>query len=294
MSNTTTTTIKYLNVLAYILNAAVTYLIGVIGIFGTKTNTELSKKYSTLVTPAGFAFAIWSIIFLSQLIFVLVQLINKPIRSKALVTKGVAYNYIGVCLAQIAWTLAFSYEIIWLSFICMLSILYFLITIYIKQYKVLQEEDESNIKDFWLLQFPFSIHCGWILAASCVNLSVVLVKYSTPAIVQFYIALASLVFIIGVSLLNIFLPRSQYVIPVVLAWASFGIYSELQNPNELIIKTFSESTISTIQYGAISISVSILLVAAIRSAIKYIKPRFFSSVGDEEENAYAYVQQEEN
>merc|ERR1712224_99712 len=277
-------------------NVSVTYLIGVAGIFGAKTNTELSKKYSTLVTPAGFAFAIWSVIFLSQLVFVLLQLFKESIRSNALVVKGVSYNYIGVCLAQIAWTLAFSYEVIWLSFICMITILYFLITIVLNQYKLSEQEisesDASNIKDFWLLKFPFLIHCGWILAASCVNFSVLLVKYNAPATVQFYTALASLTFILGVSLLNILLPSPQYVIPLVSAWASFGIYSELQNPFDLITKTFPESTITAVQYSALGVAILILLAVLIRSIITFIRARFVFQ--NTEENAYAYIRQDEN
>lgn len=288
--------LRYLNLTAYILNAAVTYLIGVAGIFGAKTNTELSKKYSTLVTPAGFAFAIWSIIFLSQLVFVLVQLFVESIRNKSLVVKGVGYNYIGVCFAQVAWTLAFSYEIIWLSFIFMITILYFLITIIINQYKLLQQEiledDDSNIKDFWLLKFPFSIHCGWILAASCVNFNVVLVKYNASATIQFYVALASLTFVLGVALLNILLASPQYVIPLVSAWATFGIYSELKNPNEMITKTFPESTITAVQYGAIGVAILILVVALIRSIIAFFKARFTAE--EAEDNVYAYVRQDEN
>jgi len=287
--------INYLNVAAYVLNAAVTYSIGVLGIFGAKTNTELSEKYATLVTPAGFTFAIWSIIFLSQLVFALVQLFVEPFQSKALLVKGVGYNYLGVCAAQIVWTIAFSYEIIWLSLIFMITILYFLMTIFVNQYKLLQQEpenDASNIKDFWLLQFPFSIHCGWILAASLVNLSVVLVKYSVAATGQFYVALASLVLVSAISLLNLLLKKPQFVIPSVLAWASFGIYSQLKNPNELITKTFSDSVIAVVQNGTLGISIGILVAILVRLIITFVRAR--SSDRDTEENAYDYIRQDED
>ena len=52
---------NYLNIMAYVLNVVVTYGIGVGGIFDLPTNDELSAKYQTLVTPIGWAFAIWGV-----------------------------------------------------------------------------------------------------------------------------------------------------------------------------------------------------------------------------------------
>lgn len=39
------------------------------GVFGGKTNAEISDKYHTLITPAGYAFSIWGLIFLGLLAF---------------------------------------------------------------------------------------------------------------------------------------------------------------------------------------------------------------------------------
>jgi hypothetical protein len=51
----------YGNVLAYVMNVLITYGIGVGGLFDRPTNGELSEKYQTLVTPIGWAFAIWGL-----------------------------------------------------------------------------------------------------------------------------------------------------------------------------------------------------------------------------------------
>merc|ERR1712232_320479 len=268
-----------MGVLAYILNASVVYLVGTFGVFGAKTPMELSKKYQTLVTPVAFAFSIWSVIYLSQLIFVVVQLLVKGFRSKEQVVKGVGYNYIGVCIAQAAWQMAFSFEIIWLSFILMLTIFYFLLKINVNLYKEVpqvQEEERKNsiiiIRDFWLLKFPFSIHCGWISAASFVNLNVLLVKYNAGAEVQYYVALASLASVFGIAMFNLYLlSRPQYVIPAVLTWASFGIYQELKDPNELIKSTFSNTMVSSVQDGAFYAMILILVGIAIRFLISVVK-----------------------
>ena len=53
--------LNYLNIVAYIVNVVFTYGIGVGGFFNLPTNDELSEKYQTLVTPVGWAFAIWGL-----------------------------------------------------------------------------------------------------------------------------------------------------------------------------------------------------------------------------------------
>ena len=211
--------LNYMNVIAYIANVAVTYGIGSLGLFGMNTNTVLSAKYQTLVTPIGLAFAIWGIIFIMQLIFAIVQLLPS-FRASPLVAKGIGYTYVYVCISQIAWTLSFSFEIIWLSFLFMLAILYFLLTIVNDEYKVSLEE-KTTIRDYWLLKFPFASHSGWILAATMVNLSVVLVAYGVDTTAQYYVAIATLVFLVSVSFFCLGFPtRPEYCIPLVLAWAS--------------------------------------------------------------------------
>merc|ERR1711998_602600 len=46
--------------------------ISVTGVFG-KTNSEVSALYQTLITPAGFTFSIWGLIFTAELLFVVAQ-----------------------------------------------------------------------------------------------------------------------------------------------------------------------------------------------------------------------------
>ena len=159
--------LNIMNMLAYIANAAVTYGIGTLGLFGSSNNATLSDKYQTLITPVGYAFGIWAVIFLADLIWAVLQLFphfeERRWFAEALVGTGF------VCISQIGWTLAFSMEIIWLSLVAMLSILLFLLCIVVTQYRV---KTTMSCRDYILLKWPFLLHCGWILAASMVNINV--------------------------------------------------------------------------------------------------------------------------
>lgn len=209
-------TINYLNVAAYVANVAVTYAIGAAGAFGAKSNAEISAEYQTLITPAGWAFAIWGVIFIMQLVWAVAQL-RPTFRASPLVIDGVSWFYVGVAAAQIAWTFLFTFELISLSLIAMLLTLFFLDKIVGSQCRL---GGTVSAPDYWILKFPFEIHAGWILAASLVNISLVLVKWNVSATVQFIVALLSLGVLLLANVYFLHLSRPILVIPLVLAWAT--------------------------------------------------------------------------
>eukprot|EP00438_Fugacium_kawagutii_P035466 Skav216647 [mRNA] locus=scaffold1255:244088:244471:+ [translate_table: standard] len=63
---------SWVNMLAYLVNLGITYG-SLTGAFGA-TNQELSEKYQILITPAGYAFAIWGAIFTWEGVFAVAQM----------------------------------------------------------------------------------------------------------------------------------------------------------------------------------------------------------------------------
>jgi len=211
--------INYLNAAAYVVNCAVTYAVGASD--SSHSNAQISAKYQTIITPAGWAFAIWGIIFTMQLIWAIAQL-SPAFRASPLVLDGVSWYYIGVCGAQVAWTLFFSFELITLSLVAMLAILAFLDKIVGSQCKL---GGPVSYRDYWILAAPFQIHAGWIVAATLVNISVVLVKWDASSTVQFIAAIASLVILLLANAYFLHLSRPIFSIPLVLAWATVSYMS---------------------------------------------------------------------
>merc|ERR1712157_418926 len=83
--------------------------------------------------------------------------------------------------------------------------------------------------------------------------------------VQAIVGSSSLALLLLIAVLALFLlVRPNYVIPVVLAWASGGIYAELLNPKDDITDTFNQTTIDGIKYAAICICAVILFLTAIK------------------------------
>lgn len=215
--------LNYLNAAAYVVNIVVTYAVGASN--SASSNAAISAKYQTIVTPAGWAFAIWGLIFTLQLIWAVVQLLP-AYRASPLVLDGVSYYYIGVCAAQVLWTIFFSFELIFPSLFAMLSILFCLFKIVDSQYKL---GGGTSTRDYWFLKAPFDIHCGWIIAASLVNINVVLVKWGSSAAVQFSAAIVSILLLLLANVYYLHLSRPVFAIPLVLAWACVSAWRYLHS-----------------------------------------------------------------
>lgn len=261
---------NYINLVVFVLNFIVTYGIGVLGAFDLPNNGDLSKKYQSIVTPAGWAFSIWSIIFIAQAIFVVVQMLPS-FRSLSLIQGGVGYWYLAASLFQIGWTVAFSLEVIPLSLIFMLSILGSLLGLLYSQSRN-DIEEESSITTYWLLKFPFQILTGWIIAASAVNVNVQVVASDLTASAQLAFGIVSLAVLHAIALSATFYDRDSpnYVIPSVLAWATGAVAAELNSPITLITDTFSTDTIGGVRYASLSVCVIILVQMAIRLVMSLI------------------------
>ncbi len=95
------TVYNYLNLVGYIINAFVTFAAS--PIFGFPDNGTLSDKYQTIITPDGFTFAIWGVIFISQAIFAIAQMFARY-RDDILVQEGVSFWYfVGTCMMYGIW-----------------------------------------------------------------------------------------------------------------------------------------------------------------------------------------------
>jgi hypothetical protein len=253
--------LNILNLVFYIINILITYGVGNAGWLGTPDNGELSDRYQTLVTPNGSAFSIWGLIFIAQGAWAVAQMFPR-FRDDKMVLEGTKYWYILVCIFQCGWTIVFGYEVIWLSLVFMLSIWSSLAALLYSQYYT---ESSGSLVEFWLLRFPFAVHCGWLTAASALNVNVVVVDNIVDADVQLAFGIISLAVLHAISVWVVFgIPKPNYTIAGVLAWANYFIYVELGEPRDQIVARFSPDLISGVRYAAVAVSCIILSQIVIR------------------------------
>lgn len=130
-------------------------------------------------------------------------------------------------------------------------------------------KSDGTRTEYWLLRFPFEFHCGWIIVASAVNCNLLAVKEKASPSALFGMAIASIVYVILAAVFCLYaLKRPNLTIPLVLAWATFGIAMELRSPIDSIERNFTESQIATIRVTSAIVCILLVLTTIIRAVWK--------------------------
>eukprot|EP00903_Cladosiphon_okamuranus_P005608 g5579.t1 len=159
------------NVLAYVVNA-VFVAASNFGGFGS-TNAEVSDDNPTFITPASWAFTIWGVIFLFELIFVVWGAFEAN-RNSRIVQEGVNWWFAVACVVQAAWSVVFAQELLVVSAILLCVIAFTLFMAVVSLSKVMEEGITMRTLPFWGVYFPIGLHGGWTLAAALVNINLAL------------------------------------------------------------------------------------------------------------------------
>ncbi|MBW7476576.1 tryptophan-rich sensory protein [Paenibacillus oenotherae] len=152
-----------------IIAVIIVNLLAVLLPLNDKTTGELSAKHPVLITPAGYAFSIWSLIYLLLIGFAIYQATRSGARKERVLSIGPWFLI--SCLFNIAWIFVWHYEWVTSSGFIMIALLLTLIVIY---RRVHLASPSPALVERLVVQLPFSIYLGWISVATIVNISVVL------------------------------------------------------------------------------------------------------------------------
>ena len=122
-------TLSILNMLAVLFTIGINYYSQMYGINGNKVGV-MSAKYSNLFTPAGYAFAIWGIIFIALFIFAVYQIYRTIIRKQTF--DFISQAGIWFALATLftgLWVVIWLYDYTLASVLIMLVILFSLMKV---------------------------------------------------------------------------------------------------------------------------------------------------------------------
>lgn len=154
------------------------------GAFGGLTNKDISNKYHTLVTPAGYAFAIWGVIFLGLLAFAIYQAL--PSQRQNVRFRAVGWLVVINTLCNGIWSPLFNNELIGLSVVVILVMLFTNLFILDGLLARRQAVDVAILPDSpiaegpvsrtetWLARVPFAIYAGWVTIATVLDITVYL------------------------------------------------------------------------------------------------------------------------
>ncbi len=200
-------------VLAALFNVVVNSLAGVGMLFGIDTGS-VSDSVPTDVTPAGWAFSIWSLIFLGVLVFATYQALPRArgARLDAIGTPFVLANVLNG-LWQFPWlTRNFG-----LSAFVIVGILVSLVSLYARLGRL-----ELRPVERWLLRVPISLFLGWLTVAAPLNITVALVAAGWNPTPVWPPLLVLLLGAIGAAILW---RKGDIAFAAVLIWAFAAIYA---------------------------------------------------------------------
>ncbi|MFP4479134.1 MAG: TspO/MBR family protein [Candidatus Izemoplasmatales bacterium] len=206
--------LKILSAITYIAMLIVNYLSNALPIGGNTTG-EISGKYPTLFTPAGFTFSIWGLIYILLGIFVILLFIN-PVETLTENKSTILILFNAVNVLNILWLLSWHNDKILLSTIVMLFLLVALLV-------MITLIPRANTLSF----ASFSIYAGWISVAFIANIAIFIVKedysfFMNHEYLWFYITLG-LSFLIGLYMV---VKEKNYYYGAVFLWAYIGIASK--------------------------------------------------------------------
>lgn len=214
---------------------------------------EISSRYETLFTPAGYAFAIWAVIYLLLIAFIGYQWFEWVKHREDTYLKATAWWLAFGNLANGLWIFAWTNDRIAWS---MVLIVILLISLLVLMVKLRLEIWDAPVRVIAFVWWPICVYFGWIVVATMANFAVWMEKlnpggpFSTePAIALIMIGLACVVYLLLIYYRNM---REAAFVGI---WALIAIAAKQWHQNESIV------------YAAL-VAAFILFIYAMGQAIK--------------------------
>lgn len=221
-ANPRSSPLRLLVALSFLVMVAVNALANILPINGIGTGA-VSDSYPNLFAPAGLTFAIWGVIYLLLLGYVLYELgAFRPEREQFPpgTTKRVALLFALSSFANAAWIFSWHYGRIGLSLLLMLTILVSLIAI---NADLVRHHASKREKLF--VRLPFSVYFGWITVATIANVTTLLVDLDWDGFGVAPSIWTVVVLAVGTAIGIATLRRHRDVAyGLVFLWAYFGIW----------------------------------------------------------------------
>lgn len=217
----TTKTKAWVNLGLLLVTLGVNFL-GAAGYINDSSQADVSARFQTLITPAGFTFSIWSIIYGLMIISLIVMIVKYEDDYYHQAIEAITPLLWITFAANMVWIVTFSYILVGIPTIFIVIYLLGLTSILMKLLSLNKERR-------WLLPLTFGMHGGWLFIATLVNISAFLVKIewngfgiseTTWTIITMILSIVIVIYVLSQ------VKNATFTLPI--AWAYFGIYKELQ------------------------------------------------------------------
>ncbi len=143
---------------------------------GPSSNTgAISDAYLSPITPAGYAFSIWGLIYLLSLALAVYQAL--PSQRERGVHRRTGWWLVGAFTASALWVPIFGTETIWLSQVVILVLVACLVG---AAYAFRQTGPARDTAERFLLRLPVTVYLGWATLASTAGFGLTFRSFGLP------------------------------------------------------------------------------------------------------------------
>ena len=206
------------------------------------TPEVIFNKYPTVLTPAGYAFTIWSLIYLGMLAFSIYQLLPANIVR----FRNVRSLYIVTCVLNCAWIYFWHRDQIG---ICLVVIFALVITLLLINIKFKTPE---SIRVSLVTKTPFGIYFGWVTCSAIINFAVFLVYMGVNMSSRTSAIFGSVCIVIAAGLAVIVRWKlANYLYAVAIAWALTAIAIKQSGNTPVVIAAAFGAVICLVTAGSV-------------------------------------------
>jgi benzodiazapine receptor len=238
--------LQSLNVLAFAITVVVNGLASSLALNG-RTTAEVSDMYFTLVTPAGYVFSIWGVIYTLLLVFVVFQAL--PSQREKPFLKQISGLFVLGSVFNVVWLFLWHYDQIVLSVVLMFALLATLIAVYLR---LGIGKTSVTVKERAMVHLPFSVYLGWITVASIANVASALVSVGWNGFGLADETWAVLVIAVALLItLAVIATRKDVAYSLVLIWALVGIAVNQSAYQNIVLAASTSAVIIAVALAAV-------------------------------------------
>lgn len=182
------------------------------------SQADISAMFPTKITPAGFAFSIWGLIYTLVFIAIVLMMYKHKDKKVSETIQAVGWWFNLSALANILWTITFSYLKLPLSTL-LIGLLLVSLTM------ILVNLSRLDFKTRVIFPLAFGLYSGWVLIATVVNIAASLVQINWNGFGLSDVIWANIILVVALVIVFFVSHRTgNMVLPLPVAWAYFAIF----------------------------------------------------------------------
>ena len=238
------------NIIFFVVMVVINALAGSTTLLNGKLSGEISDLYPTLITPAGFTFSIWGIIYALLLVFIVFQAFPRN-RNQSFLHQ-ISFLFALSSIFNVFWLFLWHYEFITFSVGLMFGLLATLIAIYLR---LDIGRASVPLRERILVHIPFSVYLGWITVASIANVAVALTAAGwdgggVQPVMWAVLVLAVAVLIALIAIVT----RKDVAYSLVIVWALAGIMSKQIESQNIVLAAEAGMAIILVAIAAMAVA----------------------------------------